>query len=263
MSAGVAIDFSPVRSEPAYRIVARMIEAKILAREWPVGVGLPSESALAESLGVNRSTLRESIRVLEETGLVRRRLGGKQLFVSAPRHADIAARVTAAMVLQEMTFLELWEGMHCLEPALAEAAASRIEPDEISALEDNLARTREALAERARLVELDIEFHDIIARASRNRALQLCREPISQLFYPAFLGVFSRLNAGERLLFAHERILAALRAGDVADARAWMDKHIADFRRGYELANLDIGGPVRWPEGGRIASGEAQGTSAS
>lgn len=253
MSTGVAVDFGPVRGEPAYRKVARMIEAKILAGDWAVGAGLPSESALAEGLGVNRSTLRESIRALEETGLLRRRLGGKRLFVSAPREADIAARVTAAMVLQEMTFLELWEGMHCLEPALAEAAAFRIEPGEVAALEENLTRTRAVLGERARLVELDVEFHALVARASRNRALQLCREPIGRLFYPAFLQVFSRLNAGERLLFAHERILAALRAHDAAEARAWMDRHITDFRRGYELANLDINGPVRWPEGGRQA----------
>lgn len=255
MTDSVAVDFSPVRSEPAYRIVARMIETKILVGEWAIGAGLPSESALAESLGVNRSTLRESIRVLEETGLVRRRRGGKQLFVSAPRGADITARVTAAMVLQEMTFLELWEGMNCLEPALAEVAASRIEPEEVAALEENLARTREALGERARLVELDIEFHDLIARSSKSRALQLCREPISRLFYPAFLQVFSRLNAGERLLFAHQRILDALRAHNIVEAKVWMDKHIADFRRGYELANLDIRSPVRWPDTGRSSSG--------
>jgi hypothetical protein len=51
-------------------------------------------------------------------------------------------------------------------------------------------------------VKLDIEFHQTIAKASGNRALQLCRAPISQLFYPAFLQVFLGLNAGERLVFA-------------------------------------------------------------
>ena len=80
-----------------------------------------------------------------------------------------------------------------------------------------------------------------------NRALQLCRAPISQLFYPAFLKVFSRLNAGERLVFAHEKILQALRDHNATEAHGWMDKHIVDFRRGYELANLDIDEPVGLP----------------
>ncbi|WP_454616648.1 hypothetical protein [Bradyrhizobium cenepequi] len=69
---------------------------------------------------------------------------------------------------------------------------------------------------------------------------------MSQLFYPAFLKVFSRLNAGERLVFAHEKILQALSDRNAAEARSWMDKHIADLRRGYELANFDIEAPVGW-----------------
>jgi DNA-binding GntR family transcriptional regulator len=58
--------------------------------------------------------------------------------------------------------------------------------------------------------------------------------------------VFSRLNAGERLVFAHEKILQALAARNPGEARSWMDKHIVDFRRGYELANFDIETPVGW-----------------
>ncbi|GGC86737.1 FadR/GntR family transcriptional regulator [Chelatococcus reniformis] len=245
---GVDVGLVPARTGLAYRTVASFIEDRILRGDWAVGARLPSETALAEQLGVNRSTMREAIRVLEQNGLVRRHEGGKRLFVSAPRDADIASRVAAAMVLREMSFFELWEAMLSLEPGLAEGAAGRISADELDAIADNVARTRRALTDERSLTELDIEFHDLVAKASRNRALQLCREPISRLFYPAFLQVFSRLNAGERLIFAHERILAALRAGAASEARAWMDKHIVDFRRGYELASLDIEAPVRMPQ---------------
>lgn len=247
MTQRVELDLQPIRNVPAYRTVAKLIEGKIMRGEWTVGHGLPSETALAEHLGVNRSTLREAIRVLEEIGLVRRRERGKQLLVSAPHGAAVASRMTAAMVLQEMSFFELWEGMRCLEPTIAEAAATRITPSEIAALSLNVERTRRAVADRESLADLDLEFHDLIVGASGNRALQLCREPIGKLFYPAFLQVFTRLNAGERLIFAHERILEGLAARDAKQARLWMDKHIVDFRRGYELANLDISKPVEWP----------------
>jgi GntR family transcriptional repressor for pyruvate dehydrogenase complex len=156
--------------------------------------------------------------------------------------------MSAALVLREISFLELWESMRCLEPTLAAGAAVRITSAEIGALDANIRRTREMLANQQSLVSLDIEFHDIIAEASRNRALQLCREPISQLFYPAFLKVFARLNAGERLVAAHQSIVDALRGGSADEARTWMDKHIVDFRRGYELANYDLSKPVQWPE---------------
>jgi DNA-binding FadR family transcriptional regulator len=227
-------------------MVVRSIEARIMSGQWAVGDRVPAETTLAVDFGVHRSTIREAIRVLEQNGLVRRHDGGKLLYVTAPREDDISKKVTAAMVLHSISFFELWESMRCFEPVLAECAARRIDDDLLAMLRSNVSNTREAFADKQSLVQLDIEFHQIIARASRNRALQLSREPMSQLFYPAFLRVFSRLNAGERLVFAHEKILQALSDHDPVEARNWMDKHIVDFRRGYELANLDIEAPVGW-----------------
>jgi GntR family transcriptional regulator, transcriptional repressor for pyruvate dehydrogenase complex len=242
--------FQPIQTIPAYRGVAHAIGERILTGDWPIGSGLPSEIALAQTLGVNRSTMREAIRVLEENGMLRRRPGGKRLFVSAPRDAELATRMKAAMVLQEMSFLELWEAMYCIEPAITAAAAQRISDAELDLLEENVDRTRHAAAHSKDLAALDFEFHVIVAGASRSRTLQLCREPIGQLFYPAFLQLVLRLNVVERLVFAHEQILVGLRNQDAAKAQLWMAKHVVDFRRGYELAHLDISKPIAWPGGG-------------
>src|SRR6185437_10378178 len=177
-------------SQPAYRQVVRSIEAKIMSGEWAVGDRVPAETALASDFGVHRSTVREAIRVIEQNGLVRRYDGGKLLYVTAPRESDISQKVTAAIVLQEISFFELWESMLCLEPVLAECAAKRIDDDMLATLRANVEKTKVAFKDRQSLVQLDIGFHQIIARASRNRALQLSRQPMSQLFYPAFLRVF-------------------------------------------------------------------------
>jgi GntR family transcriptional repressor for pyruvate dehydrogenase complex len=107
-------------------------------------------------------------------------------------------------------------------------------------------RTRRAAAYSEDLLALDFEFHAIIANASRSRTLQLCRQPIGQLFYPAFLRLVLRLNVVERLVFAHEQILDGLRRHDVAKAQLWMTKHVVDGKRGYELTNLDISQPITW-----------------
>jgi DNA-binding FadR family transcriptional regulator len=237
-----------VSPDPTYRSVARTIEAQIMSGALAVGQRLLSETGIAAHFGVNRSTVREAIRMLEQNGLVRRTNGGKHLFVSAPEQAQLASRAAAAIVLHEMRFEELWNAMHCLEPAIAATAAQQAPPDIVAALDANLSETRGCLSDWPRLVVLDIEFHDLVARASGNRALQLCREPISQLFYPAFAKVITSLNAGQRLLTAHSRIVEAIRSHDVAEARTWMEKHIVDFRRGYELAALDMMAPVVWPE---------------
>ena len=202
-----------------------------------------SETALAQTLGVNRSTMREAIRVLEENGMLRRRPGGKRLFVSAPSDTEVATRMKAAMVLQEMSFLELWEAMHCIEPAITAAAALRISDAEL----DRWKRMRSHAPCRgpfARFGRARPEFHTIVASASRSRLLQLCREPIGRLFYPSFLAIGLAVERRSSGSFSPtSKILDGLRTHDAIKARLWMAKHIVDFRRGYELANLDITQP--------------------
>ncbi|SFU22368.1 FCD domain-containing protein [Mesorhizobium sp. YR577] len=242
------VQFEPLQTEPAFRLVARAIEAKILSREIQPGDTLPSEAKLAESLGVNRSTIREAIRALEQNGFVRRETGRKKLFATFPQSVDISRRLKAAMVLDQVTFEELWEAMFALEPAAARLASQRRTDEDLEALEANLAHTRLALADSQALTELDIDFHRLVALATGNRAIQAARLPISELFYPPFLTVMSRLNAAERLLLAHEKIVESIRNRDDRLAQEWMEKHIQDFRRGYELANLDMGAPAALPQ---------------
>lgn len=235
--------FDRIRIEPIYRAIFGKISERILAGSIRSGESLPPETTLAKQFGVNRSSIRESIRLLEEHGLVLRR--GKQLLASAPQLADLALRMSRAMLLHEINFQELWELMMGIEPMGATHAAARASDADVVALEDNLRRTRESFSNKQALVELDIEFHTLVARASHNRALLLAREPLALLFYPAFDQVFSRLNAGERLIFAHQSIVDAIRARDASTAHRWMERHIVDFKRGYELANLDMNGPIR------------------
>jgi GntR family transcriptional repressor for pyruvate dehydrogenase complex len=228
-------------------MVARTIEKEILDGIIAPGEILPSETAFAAQLGVNRSTLREALRALEQNGLVYREPGRKKLRVGAPRTVDLSRRITSAMIIQQVTFAELYDAMHAIEPATAAGAALVCEPEVLVLLDENLRKTRQALDDSVSLTELDIEFHYLVAKAARNRALDLARQPLSALFYPAFYAVMSRLNAGERLLAAHQQIVEAIRTKDAAVARSWMERHIEDFRRGYELANLDISDAVGRP----------------
>ncbi|MDF1794036.1 MAG: FCD domain-containing protein [Thalassobaculaceae bacterium] len=238
------LSFDPIRTEPAYRIAARALREKIVSGEIAVGSSLPSEMAMAELLSVNRSTVREAIRALEETGVVARRPGGKKLFVTAPPAATLSDRMTTAMVLHKITVEELWRSMLVLEPGTAALAAQFASDDQLATLDANLAATETQVNDAAAIAALDLAFHDLIAEASGNRAIQLARQPLGALFYPAFEQIFQHLNAGSRMAAAHRSIVDALKARDPATAEDWMRKHIIDFRRGWELAGLDLSAPV-------------------
>lgn len=236
--------FTKLNHAPAYKRLASEISRLVLSGALKNGDRLPTEAVLCDQFGVNRSTVREGIRLLEETGMLRRS-GGKRLVISRPTHKEVGDQLERAMVLHEVTFLELWETAMLLEPKTAELAASHLSADALKEIENNVARTEAALERGQSLVELDIEFHNLLAKAVRNRVLLLTREPMSRLFYPAFSSVLFRVaESGERLLKAHKEILAALREQSAQDASDWMLRHIKDFRRGYEAAGLDVNGPL-------------------
>jgi DNA-binding FadR family transcriptional regulator len=246
MSVSVPLDFKPLRQERAYQAVAQAIEAKIMGGEWALGSALPGEVALAEAFGVNRSTVREAIRVLEQEGLLVRS-SRKQLVVNAPGNTHVASRMTAAIILQEVTFLELWEVMMLTEPTAAEAAATRASDADIAEIEQAHINSRLSHDDPKVQVVWDMRFLDAIAEASHNRVLQLCRAPLGPLFYPSFLPVLERPVGRKRLVQAQAEILRVLKAHDAKGAFNWMRRHIEDFRRGYEAVGMDVSAPVARP----------------
>lgn len=227
---------------PAYRRVAASVEQMITCGRLAPGDWLPTETDLAAQLGVNRSTVREGLRALEHGGLVKR--DGKRLKVAIPHYMELASRASRALVMHQVTFRELWEASEALETVTAVLAVARIGEEGIAALEANVRQMHSRLDDIASVVSLDIEFHDLLAECADNRALSLAREPISLLFYPAGKQILSRLHTEKRILDAHRRILVLLRRRDVEGVRAWMARHMADFRRGWAQAGLDIDGAV-------------------
>jgi DNA-binding FadR family transcriptional regulator len=234
--------FERVTAVPAYRIVYEAIEKEILSGRLGAGDQLPTETDLAEQFGLARHTVREGLRLLEESGLVSRE-GGRRLFVRAPHYAELAPRVSRALIMQRVTIEELWEASMTLEPPCAMRAAGRLDDETLEKLEENLRLTEEAYAAGRSIIDLDLEFHTTIAEAAGNRALLLAREPISQLFYPALETLFAHpLNTRgpQRLIDAHRRILDALKVRDSETAELWMRRHIVDFRRGYAQCGFNL-----------------------
>lgn len=231
--------FNRLQKVPAYRMLASAITEQILDGKIRVGDQLPTEAELCAQFGVNRSTVREGTRVLEEANLLRRE-SAKRLLVNLPSRQDVGSQLERVLILHEITFNELLEAMLTLEPMMARLAASQARASMLKELEANVEATESAVAEGLSVVELDIAFHGIIASLSGNRALMLAREPMSRLFYQSFEAVMSNVKeAGPRLILAHRAILNAVRKREAEDAETWMRKHIRDFKRGYEMTGLD------------------------
>jgi GntR family transcriptional repressor for pyruvate dehydrogenase complex len=242
---------SKIALRPTYLIVADRIEREIMEGRLRPGDRLPTETALAEDLGVNRSTMREGLRLMEQAGLVERR-SGRRLYVAVPGAARLGVPVCRALLLSSVTFEELYQLMLALEPRAALLAAERIDAAALGALDDNLARTEAAAARGDAVTAHDVEFHGLVAQAMGNPAWIVAREPAASLLYPASDPMMRRLpQATGRLIDAHRAIIAALREGNGKSAETWMRRHIEDFKRGYAMAGFSFDQRVTAPHEAR------------
>jgi GntR family transcriptional regulator, transcriptional repressor for pyruvate dehydrogenase complex len=236
--------FDRINAIPAYQLVADAIEREILARRIRPGEPIGTEAQLVKQFGVNRSTVREGIRLLEQSGLIHRD-SGRRLTASLPHYSRLATRMSRAMLLHEVTFRELWEATTALEIATVEQAAEHATADVIAELQANVASTEQASADPAAVAELDTQFHSLIAKASQNRVLQLAREPSSLLIFPTTEIILRKLKEGvPRLIQAHRKIADAISQHDKETSRLWMLRHAKDWRRGFERAGKDIDQPI-------------------
>jgi DNA-binding FadR family transcriptional regulator len=236
--------FERIRTRPAYELVAEAIERKILAGRLRPGDPIGTELELVKQFGVNRSTVREGIRLLEQSGLVARE-SSRRLLVTVPHYHGLATRMSRALILQQVTFRELWATSRVLEPATVDQAMDNRTEADLEALCANIARTGKTQADATAVAELDAEFHRLIGKAAHNRVLLLAKEPTSMLVRPTTALIITNNPRGiPRLIEAHTNIYEALRDRDRDKGRLWVDRHLRDWKAGFERSGRDLDSPV-------------------
>lgn len=241
--------FVTLKLEPAYRKVATTLTEHITTGTLKLGERLPSELELARRLGVHRSTVREALRELESGGLLRRERGSKLMMVSRPDRDTVASGVTRALTLHEATVAEVWEALTVIEPMVAEFAARRRDAAALATLAAVVesATPGGAMSEGAAdlAAAQAAEFFRALAAVAGNRVLSMSHEPLLQLMASSLHKLVAAVpQARSRIAAAQRRILDAVESGDAVAARDWCGKHVRDYRRGFEVAGIDLALPI-------------------
>lgn len=175
------------------------------------------EIKLAEELGVSRTPVREAIRKLELEGYV----------VMMPRRGTYVAD----MSIRDIN--EIFEIRTALESLSNGLAAEHITEDELEHLQRLLVIIGGYIKEgdMDKIVETDIEFHDLLYHAARNNRLvgiisnlrdQLTRFRTLSMSYPGRL---------EATLDEHRAIVEAIANGDDRAARKAAEHHMENSEK--------------------------------
>jgi DNA-binding FadR family transcriptional regulator len=233
-------EFAPIRMEPAYRKVATALLERITNRTISAGARLPSEIELARQFGVHRGTVREALRELESNGVLKRERGSKLMMVTIPARGSVAAGVSRALAVHDVCFHDVWEALTALEPPIAAAAARKRSAADLEKLEGIVTRLDDEL-DTAAVVQQTADFFHAVGEATANGVFMLAHEPLVQLLVPSLEAMISQVpQARRRITEAQKKLLTAIRERSAAQASDWMAKHIRDFRRGFEIAGIEL-----------------------
>ena len=206
-----ALEGLVVRRSTTAQQVADGLSERILAGAFAPGHRL-RESAIAAKLGVSRNTIREAVRILELSGLVRYEVNRGAVVIS-PTPENVEA---------------LYDARERLETAAVVRTPTTEQLAAITDAFDGLAAAAES-HEPQRIVECDLAFHSaIVGLLESSRLDEFYAELTQELrFYLMVLSVEDREFENPGLLLAeHEAILSAIRSGNTDRAVAEVRNHI-------------------------------------
>jgi GntR family transcriptional regulator, transcriptional repressor for pyruvate dehydrogenase complex len=214
--------------------IAERILQMIRDRQLGPGDKLPPERELATMMNVSRPALREALRGLSMMNIIEIRQGAGA-YVTTLEPAQLVQHLDFVFALDDSTLLELFDARKIVEVGLTELAAQRITDEDIERLEQSLALSVQCVDDPELFLQADLDLHMQIAQIARNPILARFMESIHQL------GIASRRRTArldgvtERSTADHRRIVAALKARDVAGARQAMLDHLANVEAKLRL----------------------------
>lgn len=208
---------------------------KIVSGELAPGALLPTETALAQSLGLSRPSLREALRALARKGLVDARTRRGTLVNDKSDwnvlDADVLRWIAAAPP-DPAFFMELLDLRTIIEPAAARLAASRATPEQILGIENAFRAMAAALpGDVERCCHHDLAFHELIVAATGNRLLIRVATAIRTALLAAFRLSSNARESYENSLAEHWAVAAAIRHRSPDEAEAAMRALLAGTAR--------------------------------
>ncbi len=199
-------EFLPLRD-----VVFNTLRQAILTGELKPGDRL-MEIHLANKLGVSRTPIREAIRKLELEGLV----------TMIPRRGAEVAQIT------EKSMNDVLEVRRAMDALCTELACDRISEEEMVALGAATNNFAEAVKTKdiRKCAQADVEFHDIIVKATGNMRLVQLINNLSEQMYRYRFEYLKDVSRYSSLIEEHRTIYESIKHRDKAAARVAAELHI-------------------------------------
>lgn len=203
--------------------VAKQLEELIMTKEYQVGDQLPNEFDLASKLDVGRGTIREAIKLLAARNVVVIKRGLGTFVSDNPGLTEDPLGLTFITDKKKLSH-DLMEVRLMVEPNISALAAQYATNDEIIEMEKLCLEIEYLIQNNKNHEEKDIEFHTLIAKASKNLVVPSLI-PIIQSAISLFIDLTHR-SLKEETIETHRKIINAIKSGNSEAAKEAMYQHL-------------------------------------
>lgn len=233
--------FTPVRSKRAFEEVSSRIKTLIFEGALRPGDKLPSETELAAQFNVGRQTVREALRILELSGFITVQKGyGGGPIVQDTILNRISGLFSDAFQMEKISLEQITTARITIERAILEHAIANAELQDVRALEDNVARAQQKADQDMMCIEENIEFHKLLAVASKNPVFVIVAESVLAIMRAMTSELPPDPETCKRATRNHKGILEGIRKKNLKLANKAMEKDFLELKSRLEsLADQD------------------------
>lgn len=189
------------------------------------GDPIPKEIELAEMFEVSRSDIREVIQHFAQLGLLKR-VKKRGTVIQELNEDALNRSFSFCLQMGGFYFEEMKEVRIIMETAIAPLIVSRITPENLEKLDQNLQEQFAALDDSVRFEELDSQFHILLFSCCQNRLLSLFTNLLPILFQKKYRERLLSRSWREIGYHSHCKLVEVLRNHDLALFKELILQHI-------------------------------------
>ena len=230
-----------IKKTNLYEQIAQCLENEIIYSKTEI-VKLPSEKDLAAQFSVSKTAIREALKVLKERGLISSK-NGEGSFVTKPDMTSISNSLNRIVQLEKINDLDLHELRMILESACARKAAQHAGAAEIKKMEDLIEEITEKVMIPEERIDLDCQFHKIVAKSGKNPLFGLFVEVLARQLRDFMIKGTYQMDIKKNYL-EHKRVIDAIKERNPDKAEKAMKDHlkaawknVENFRRNHIIVD--------------------------
>lgn len=220
----------PIRRANVYQLTAQRLLQTIAEEQLETGDLIPTEREISERYGVGRSSVRESLRLLEAHRIIQPSGGGS--YRVGERSSLLLSALEMLIALGGVTLTDLHDFRRMLEIEAVRRVARAADADAVAKIRAALQSMISHRLEPQAALRDDLAFHVAIAEATRNgafiAAIHGVRGALAETVEAANVDI-------DEAIKQHQLIVEAIIAGDEEAAVARMEEHMDFVRAEREL----------------------------